>query len=1343
MSATNPPPPEGPNHLADELPLLLADAMWAYESRADLTVLNGLTEAVRAAAGDPLLARAAGLLHWGRAEDFEDEEYDGDESNSAQIRLAIALAEAVAAGEGDLGARAGALERLADLRIQTGGAAGTMTTFMELAEVRARLAAADPGELPALAAVLVRLARSCKWAARSCEDEAEKAWHLSTAAVYQLRAAEVYGSLTAAGTHVGELVEATRQAARFIEDADGPEAAVAVSAEGMRLAELHAAGLEPEERLLQAESAIESHAGVLMRAGRRDAALRHSLRRLGLHDRPDAERPDAERHARALRAHAVLLRDAGFPETAIPVLERAVDLLVGAETGASFSPLHLAFGYNSELYEAHEGLGEDEAALRRSERAVAIRERLCDLDRRSHAARLYRDAVKAHQARLAERDLDDEPVAFTHRVVAVFERIDTEGRPNTELADLLCEKLCELDRRGLYTEALALGSREIPIREAAATALEPNPDLARALNNRGLVYGRLGRDAEAVEDFERAVELHEAVAAAATDDGFAAQRLSEALYNHGRSLKRLRRYQAAAAALRRCVELREQLAEADPERSPTELADPLDLLANVFHESRDFTASFDARRRAEDAYARLPESDADRPWHLAQVRSGFAATCVQAHRDLEALETGREVVESFEELYAADPGRARSDLARSLRNLCIALKRAGLLDEQVTIAERALALQEQVHQEDPEHDLDDLADAFDRYSLALNEVGRTADAAEPAVRACELADRLLETDRGRHLDDVVRLMDNAASTLADADRGEEALALSRRALDLARELAAADTPSGLRYLATSLLNHGNRLSERELKEEALAVAEEGVAVGAAADAAEPGLHHTVHAKALVNLGRRLRALDRVDEAVAASARAIDLLEPLSGPGGTPDLELLETLAIAHGNQASDHEVAERLAESEAAGGRAVVVLERLAAVGHRPTVIPELRNQVSWHAYRLAGVERHAEAVARSEYALELSREIGDPEDVDHRRIDLAEHLQTLAGTLGDRRAAFAAEERSMDLVREFYSGAPDRDEEHLCGALLDWTWALGLVGRFTEALDASFETAAAVERRYGGEPGLNHWQALALDNIATSLGAVGRTAEALDGQRRATAAWETRLADKDTPSRRADVAWSLRFEACWMAESGADPQETAAVSARAVALYREAAAVLPDQRADAAITAAEHAVHLAAAGSPAEAVAMADEAARTLEALAAADPAERPELAAAQRHRARVHAADDRDDALAIALRSAAIWSRLAEELPLAFGFELALTLQLVAELRLPHAPAEATGFAERAVALMATAERDEPGAFADRLAEAESTLDRCRAAAPRRPIPNQDEEDDPKGKPLNVNLA
>ncbi|MEU5153418.1 hypothetical protein [Glycomyces sp. NPDC021274] len=1320
MTAT--PPPERPNPLADELDLLLADAMWAYESRQDISVLKGLTEQLRAEIGDPAVARAASLLQWGRPSEFEDEDLDWDDWAKAQVELAAVLLEADVTAAADLQGRAAALRRLADLRGQGGSARKAVAVLIDLADVQTQIAAADPAAgLPDLADTFTRLAKACRRAGGD-GDDTEQARYQGDAARYQLRAAEMHCALIGSGgeDQRAEALGATWFAAELVEEADGAAAAVPVSAAALRLAERHAAELEPPQRLQRIDVALATHASRLARADLRDTALRCSQQRLNLYEWPGGVHYDAERHARALQAHAVLLRDAGFPETAIPVLERAADTALAAVPKAAqpSTQLDQALRLVTALREAHEAAGESEAALRQSERAVDLHRQVFELIPKLHRARQFRSAVEAHQARLAEHGRDDDPVGFAHIIIAVFERI--EGQSNTALAELLCAKLCELDDRGHYSAALALGDREVPLREAIAQAAPeaPQPELARALVNRGLMYSRLGRHSEAVPDFVRAVALHEAVVAAASDGADRkVVKLSEALYDHASSLECIGEYRQAQAAIERCIALREALAETDPDEHLRRLASAQNLLANIQHEHREFTASLAARDRAERIYESLLDTDPGTAWNLALVRSGRAATYVNAHRDREALETGRAAAAAYEELYAEDPTRARPDFARTLRNLCITLGNLGLLDEAARTAERALVIQEAAHRETAEGTPGSLADALDRYSLALAEIGRTAEAVAHAERACELVEGLLATDRRVHLADAVRILGNTAGTLADDDKNDEALAVSRRALGLARELTAAGDPDGPRYLTTCLLNHGNRLSAHGLSEEALAIAEEGVELAERVPAG-PGAACTL-AKARINLGRRLDALGRTDAAIEVTDKAIALLE--ASPESEHDLEVLDTLATAYGNQAQSFADTRRAEEAEAAGRRAVALQERRAALGHRPTVLPDLRNKVSWHAFRLGDLDRHAEAVEQAEYALELSREIDDPEDITNRELDLAGLLQDLALPLaddGDPMGAFAANQRSMALVRSAYARRPETDERQRCGALLDWTWALTLVGRVNEALQASFETVEAVERRYGGEPECNYWQALALDNVATSLGAVGRTAEALDWQRRATTAWRTRLADKDTPGRRADLAWSLRYEAQWMSGTGADPQATAAVSASAVDLYREAVEAVPDQRGDAAIALSEHAVNLEAAAVLQEAVAAAEGAVGALEALAETEPDKRPHLAQALRNQARVHARAGFEDAFAIALRSVDLWSELFALVPRAYGFELGETLSAAAAIGLRNDPNEAVPLAERAVALLEAAEREEPGAYASRLDRARSTLQACRAA-------------------------
>ncbi|MGC4773513.1 hypothetical protein ACLQ25_31685 [Micromonospora sp. DT44] len=153
------------------------------------------------------------------------------------------------------------------------------------------------------------------------------------------------------------------------------------------------------------------------------------------------------------------------------------------------------------------------------------------------------------------------------------------------------------------------------------------------------------------------------------------------------------------------------------------------------------------------------------------------------------------------------------------------------------------------------------------------------------------------------------------------------------------------------------------------------------------------------------------------------------------------------------------------------------------------------------HAVRLAEVGRRAEALAASEEAVDLRRELADGNrDVYLPDLAMSVHNHaTLLGEVGRWTEALAASQVAVGLYRELAEGNRDAYLPNLAMSVNNHATLLGEVGRWTEALAAS-QVAVDLRRELaeGNRDAYLPNLATSMNNHAIQLAQAGRRAEAL-----------------------------------------------------------------------------------------------------------------------------------------------------------------------------------------------------------------------------------------------------
>ncbi|WP_433342596.1 hypothetical protein [Micromonospora sp. CA-111912] len=302
----------------------------------------------------------------------------------------------------------------------------------------------------------------------------------------------------------------------------------------------------------------------------------------------------------------------------------------------------------------------------------------------------------------------------------------------------------------------------------------------------------------------------------------------------------------------------------------------------------------------------------------------------------------------------------------------------------------------------------------------------------------------------------------------------------------------------------------------------------------------------------------------------------------------------------------------RRAEALAASEEAVNLRRELAATD-RDAHLSDLATSVNNHAVRLAEAGRRTEALTASEEGIHLYRELAATNRYTHLS-DLAMSVNNHAVQLaeaGRRTEALTASEEAVNLCREL--AATDRDAHlpNLAMAVNNHTVRLAEAGRRTEALTAS-EEAVNLCRELAATNRDAHLPKLAtsVNNHALHLAASGLQTEARAASEEAVNL-RRELAATNRDAHLPDLAWSVNNHAVRLAEAGLYTEARAA-SEEAIHLYRGLAAANRDaylpKLAKSLLGAGV--VGLVVGDTSNDIVALTAEGVQHLEALAAAEPA-------------------------------------------------------------------------------------------------------------------------------------
>ncbi|MFE9773613.1 hypothetical protein ACFYOV_18470 [Streptomyces sp. NPDC005931] len=252
-------------------------------------------------------------------------------------------------------------------------------------------------------------------------------------------------------------------------------------------------------------------------------------------------------------------------------------------------------------------------------------------------------------------------------------------------------------------------------------------------------------------------------------------------------------------------------------------------------------------------------------------------------RDEEAAEAGRQAVDIFDDLAAADPDAYEADVARSLNNHAHHLFDLGRADEALAAQQRVVAAFRRLADADPEQYGLDVATALANHALQLESAHRWEEAHRASQEAIARYRDRMRTDPRARAGLATALTNASALTLRGAGTGDagEAARTTAEAVALWRELAAGDPGHHRAFLAVALINLVRELAAAGRSHEAVAAAEESVELYRLLAGADPHAQEEGLATALGLLRDALVSAGRAAQAVTAGAECVTVFRRLA------------------------------------------------------------------------------------------------------------------------------------------------------------------------------------------------------------------------------------------------------------------------------------------------------------------------------------------------------------------------------------------------------------------------------------------------------------------------------
>ncbi|MFJ9718934.1 tetratricopeptide repeat protein [Streptomyces sp. NPDC101213] len=732
------------------------------------------------------------------------------------------------------------------------------------------------------------------------------------------------------------------------------------------------------------------------------------------------------------------------------------------------------------LAETERSLGHHEAAVRAITIAVTLSRKLTAHDPDRYTP-LLADSLQNKASYQLDADLPAEALQAVREAVDFHETL-AEARPDAfrpALALALATLSSASHLMGLRREALAASRRSVAIRRALAEA-RPDvylADLANTLNHLSIDLDNLGLADESLDAIEESVRLfhrcaHKHPESHAPRLALTLNSLANRLSSHGQQTRAIETAEEA-------VETYRQLAAGHPLAFRSELAMALVTLAltlNVAdrpHDARPFL------EEAASVYRLLAAADAGAHAHdLATCLNNLAGLLRQVDDPATALRLVDEAIDLASALEQNGSGAYADGLAKNWLVKYLCLVDLGRYEDATTAAFEAVDRLRALAREVPQLYEGTLVSALSATSVLLQSTGHGERALEQMGEAVAIGRRIVQHDPEHHQDTLAANLEARSDHLWLLGRQREALrdvaeaVRHRRAIHRRR---GADTTALDAIRATAVL--GGRLMGCGHRADALRVTRQAVAALRPLHAATPHEHGAMLSALLSQLqlllfhaGASDTAMETGTEAVRIGREAADA----RSDDKTPDQVLADRRALAealltHGFVAGELHREESVDVLE----QAVIHCRHLA---DRETIEDaiQLARALGCHGRLMAAEpQRHAEALRLTAEAVDLCRPYADHIPLLH---SVLASLLTIHGLrlaeAGHAPEAVAHTDEALEIARNLAAGDRRSHRDVLAHALEAFARARLLIGdRSTHARDAAREAGVLFREIARDEP--------------------------------------------------------------------------------------------------------------------------------------------------------------------------------------------------------------------------------------------------------------------------------
>ena len=402
------------------------------------------------------------------------------------------------------------------------------------------------------------------------------------------------------------------------------------------------------------------------------------------------------------------------------------------------------------------------------------------------------------------------------RLIHDVQRVLGQQWPLSSLTDWVRQEpeRCERLNRGLNRidlertlVPLAIATNEVLLAQADSLQTQ-----ALYLNNLSIRLGESGDRVAGLKAIRRAVEIQEQLGT----DRFAAYGpdLARSLNNLSNRLAESGDRAAALQAIRRAVEIREQLVRENFAAYGADLARSLNNLSLRLAESGDWAAGLQAIRRAVEIYEQLAADNfAVYGADLARSLNNLSLRLAESGDRAAGLQAIRRAVEIYEQLATDNAAVYGADLARSLNNLSLRLAESGDRAAGLEAIRRAVEIREQLARDNFAAYGPDLAMSLSNLSNCLAEGGDRAAGLQAIRWAVEIREQFATDNFAAYGAGLAMSLSNLSVRLAESGDRAASLEAIRRAVEIYEQLAMDNVAAYEPDLAMSLGNLSIRLAE--------------------------------------------------------------------------------------------------------------------------------------------------------------------------------------------------------------------------------------------------------------------------------------------------------------------------------------------------------------------------------------------------------------------------------------------------------------------------------------------------------------------------------------------------